>query len=147
MKRLLEDGHPLLLQGFFDTSSRTMKERVVTENGEVILPKNTILVYGFGQWGFFVHDPFGLWLGKKELGYRRDLPAKEQVFAGKDGLYLFRSLRWLLEEGGLTTLAWSESVLPQEILNTFKKKIKGGVHPSEEHLVPFEIPPYKEASE
>lgn len=142
MKRLLEEGRPLLLQGFFDTSSRVYYEK--EEGGGGRIPKNAVLIYGFGQWGFFVHDPFGQWLGKKELGYKRDVPPDQKVFAGKDSLWLFRSLRVLLEDSCLTTLAWSESLTPEDIVNTFRNR---AVHPAEKHLVPLLPLPYKEATE
>jgi hypothetical protein len=109
IKRIVEEGKPVILQGFFDCS-RSARRGPAGEIRPETTPLHAILIFGFNSWGFFVHDPFGLWLGKREWGYKKDLVAEEKVFAGRDALYLFRSLRELAEAGGLTAIAWSDEI-------------------------------------
>lgn len=109
IKRIIEEGKPVILQGFFDCS-RSARRGPAGEIRPETTPLHAILIFGFNAWGFFVHDPFGLWLGKREWGYKKDLGAEEKVFAGRDALYLFRSLRELAEAGGLTAIAWSDEI-------------------------------------
>lgn len=109
IKRIVEEGKPVILQGYFDCS-RSARRGPAGEIRPETTPLHAILIFGFNAWGFFVHDPYGLWLGKREWGYKRDLSAEERVFAGRDALYLYRSLRELAEAGGLTAIAWSDEI-------------------------------------
>lgn len=106
IKRLVEQGIPVILEGFFDTS-----------RGKVT--KNSILIFGYCQWGFLAHDPVGCWSGESEKGYFQ--LGSENVFCGKNNLILYRSLREMINHGKLTTLAWifDEELEKKERINTF----------------------------
>jgi len=106
IKRLIEQGFPVILEGFFDTH----RGRVET---------NSMLIFGYCQWGFLVHDPVGCWSGRPEKGYFQ--LTSENIFCGKNNLILYRSLRELFTKQGLITLAWAidPSLQEKEFLNTF----------------------------
>ena len=93
-KSLIERGRPVLLEGFLAFDNTRFEENT-----------NKILLIGFDDWGFIVHDPCGHWMGYAERNYNRG--PGNGVFAGKHVLYLFESLKKLAFDGAL--ISWSSA--------------------------------------
>lgn len=94
-KSLIERGRPVLLEGFFAFNHNSYEDST-----------NKILLIGFDDWGFIVHDPCGQWMGYQERSYNRG-SGNSESFAGKHVLYLFDSLRKLAFDGAL--ISWSSA--------------------------------------
>jgi len=92
IKDQIDSGHPVILEGFFDLNYKNYE-----------IPTNKILVIGYNSFGLIVHDPCGFWTGPLDRSH------DQEVFSGRNALYLFKDLDKLFEDGAL--ISWATSFM------------------------------------